>query len=383
MRRSLALLIALVIGAAIEAQGAQEILPHPARPQLAAGADTNDARFYALLARSSRKPDERYAAFYWANRIRPTRLDYLAGMVDALLARQPPEWRWKYVFGYREVRESPVALLVDSIRREINYRDPFYGMTPMRGSCSAAKPGKLNAEALVYRGHSALDAGCYPNVLVYIDSAIARDSMVENHLLIRALALYKLQRLPEAAADMQRAIAGVRRLQAQSIEQSLYNTAMLEYVTGMMHMSIGDAVSARKAFQRSLAEDLSFHMAHVRLAELARNRADLASALEALSLATQLRPDDSFAQAAYAQALLAAERYDEAREAYRRAVELSPQYADLRFGLAELHDRAGDASAAVRVYRDYLSRAPQADSLQMKFAEERIEFLEQQLVSTP
>jgi tetratricopeptide (TPR) repeat protein len=358
------------------AQAQPNGFPDPIRPKLVATADTNDSRAYASLARASRKPADAYAAFVWAHRLRPTRLDYLSEMVDALIAGQSQRWLRRYVSGHPEVRDSPLARQADSIRRVIVLRDPFFGLPPAKGSCSATPVRDLAAEQLVERGFYALQTGCYYRAIAYLEEAAQRDSMLEHLLHLRAVAWHMVRRPAEAATDLQRAIVGVRRLQAQSIEQSLYSTAMLEYVLGMMHMRIGDAVSARGAFERALSEDLSFHTAHVRLGELAMGKGDLNAAIDAFSMATQIRPDDAFALGAYANALTAAKRYDEARAAYEQAIGLVPHYADYRFALAELLDRAGDAPSAVRAYRDYVGRAARHDSLQIQFATDRISTME-------
>jgi tetratricopeptide (TPR) repeat protein len=186
------------------------------------------------------------------------------------------------------------------------------------------------------------------------------------------MAWHMVRRPEEAAADLRRAIAGVRRLQATSIKESLYNTGLLEYVAGMMLMRIGDNVAARRAFERALTEDLSLHMAHVRLGELAMGRGDLANALESLSLASQIRPDDALTLAAYAQALAAANRHEEARAAFAEAIRHAPYFADIRFALAESYDRTSDTISALGAYREYVSLAARQDSLQVQFATDRI-----------
>ncbi len=363
----------MLLVSAVQAQSAD--FSNPARPQLAADADTNDARSYAAFADASREVADAYAGYWWAHRLKPTRLDYLSGMIGALETGRSEILRDRR----RKDREDVAAMLssrIDSLKEKIAFRDPLFGLPPLNGACTTRPLKGMDVRELIGRGVLDLSAGCYYGTIAYLEEAVRRDSMLEPLLQLRAMAWHMVRRPEEAATDLQRAIVGVRRMRAQSIEQSTVSTAMLEYLLGMMYTRFNDRVSARRAFERAIGEDLSFYMAHVRLAELAMGRGDLNGAIGALSLASQMRPDDALVLEAYAQALRSAKRYSEAETAYAQAITYAPDYADLRFSFAELLDLTGNASAAMNAFREYVARAAREDSAQIQFANDRISTLE-------
>ncbi|HUF30783.1 MAG TPA: hypothetical protein VMM77_08940 [Gemmatimonadaceae bacterium] len=373
MRIAAAALLSILLFSSAQAQSAD--FSNPARPRLPAGADTNDARVYAAFANASRSAGDAYAGFVWAHRLRPARLDYLSGMVGALAAGRYELWSDRRRKDRRDVA-SILSSRLDSLEEIIAFRDPLFGLPALNGTCGARPMEAMDVEELVRRGMRDLRAGCYYGTIAYLEEAARRDTMLEHLLQFRAMAWHMARRPQEAAADLQRAMVGVRRLRAQSIEQPRVSTAMLEYVLGMMYTRFNDRVSARRAFERAIGEDLSFYMAHVRLAELAMVRGDLNGAIDALSLASQMRPDDALVLEAYAHALRSAKRYVEAHAAYAQAITHAPYYADLRFAQAELFDLTGNASAARDAYREYITRAAGHDSSQVQFAGERISTME-------
>ena len=374
MRLALAVALSLLFTATARAQSPD--FANPPRPRLPAAADTNDARSYASLANAARNPDEAYAAYLWAHRIKPTRLDYLSGVMEALHGAQSRRWTARRDRKAAHDQAKMLLRMRDSVERLLIVRDPFFGLPPVNGSCQPITMEDARKEELVAAGVFSLRSGCYYRTIAYLEEAARRDSMLEHLLHYRAMAWHMVRRPMEAAADLRRAIIGVRRLQAASIEESLYNTGLLEYVAGMMLMRIGDNIAARRAFERALTEDLSLHMAHVRLGELAMGRGDLANALESLSLASQIRPDDALTLAGYAQALAAANRHEEARTTFTEAIGHAPFFADLRFALAESYDRSSDTVSAIGAYHAYVSLAARQDSLQVQFATDRIRELE-------
>jgi tetratricopeptide (TPR) repeat protein len=375
MRLAITVALCWLLAASARAQSVD--FADPARPGLPAGADTNDARSYASLAAAAQNPNDAYAAYLWAHRIKPTRLDYLSGVRDALEGARAERRRARRNKEAAHAEADMLRSMRDSVQRLLIVRDPFFGLPAVDGSCQPTSMKNVRTEVLVLTGLLALRRGCYYGTIAYLEEAARRDTMLEHLLHLRAMAWHMVQRPEEAAADLRRAITGVRRLQAKSFEESLYNTGLLEYVAGMMLMRIGDNVPARRAFERALTEDLSLHMAHVRLGELAMGRGDLPSALESLSLASQIRPNDALTVAGYAQALAAANLQEEARAAYVEAIRHAPYFADLRFALAELHDRSSDTTSALEAYRQYVSLAARQDSLQVQFATERIRSLQE------
>ena len=373
LRIAVAALMGMLLVSAAQAQSVD--FANPARPRLAAEADTNDARSYAAFANASGNVADAYAGYLWAHRLKPTRLDYLSGMIGALETGRSEISRDRR----RKDRDEVAAILssrIDSLREIIAFRDPLFGLPPLNDACTTRPLKGMDIRELIGRGVLDLRAGCYYGTIAYLEEAVRRDTMLEHLLQMRAMAWHMVRRPEEAATDLQRAIVGVRRMRAQSIEQSPVSTAMLEYLLGMMYTRFNDRVSARRAFERAIGEDLSFYMAHVRLAELAMGRGDLNGAIDALSLASQMRPDDALVLEAYAQALRSAGRHSEARAAYAQAITYAPDYADLRFSFAELLDLTGNMSAALNAFREYVARAAREDSAQVQFATDRISTME-------
>jgi YaiO family outer membrane protein len=79
----------------------------------------------------------------------------------------------------------------------------------------------------------------------------------------------------------------------------------------------------------------------------ARTAGDSQGAIEALSRAVAADPANADAQLQLGLALLGAGRLDQAEAAFRRTLELAPQYADARIGLARVAQRRGDSAAAI------------------------------------
>ena len=135
---------------------------------------------------------------------------------------------------------------------------------------------------------------------------------------------------------------------------------MFEYSLGRVYFQLSQHDSARAALGRALEEDLSFHMAHVSLAEIALVQGDTATALSELALATELRAADAGVRLMYGQALLDAKRADEAAEQLRQAIAHEPFFALPYYHLARALEAQGKGPEAAAQYRDFLARAPKA-----------------------
>jgi superkiller protein 3 len=53
------------------------------------------------------------------------------------------------------------------------------------------------------------------------------------------------------------------------------------------------------------------------------------------------------------------EKYDEAIEAYRKALEIDPGYTDAVHGLAMCYQAKGDLDAAIQVTKEHIAQAPE------------------------
>jgi tetratricopeptide (TPR) repeat protein len=115
----------------------------------------------------------------------------------------------------------------------------------------------------------------------------------------------------------------------------------------------GDPERAFEAYRRALELDPEHADAHVNLGCLHHGAGKLADAEAEYRAALRLRPENATAAFDLAVALEDQARLAEARAAYERCLALDPACADAHYNLARLHDRAGDALAAVRHLREY------------------------------
>jgi Flp pilus assembly protein TadD len=115
--------------------------------------------------------------------------------------------------------------------------------------------------------------------------------------------------------------------------------------------------------EASLRTLLAFRPDHgealVGLGVLMRERGDLPGAIETLTRAVALlkRDPEAWAELGFAYAL--ARRFDEARDALRKAVRAKPDFLEALAALAEIELGAGDAEQAVAAARRVTSLAPQ------------------------
>ncbi len=87
------------------------------------------------------------------------------------------------------------------------------------------------------------------------------------------------------------------------------------------------------------------------------------SAVELLARAVSAEPRNADAQLQYGLSLLAAGRLDEAERAFRTTLELAPDYADARLGLARVHQRRGERAAALAELEQVAVTNPEVSDL--------------------
>jgi Tfp pilus assembly protein PilF len=145
----------------------------------------------------------------------------------------------------------------------------------------------------------------------------------------------------------------------------------------MLHEAGGRTAEARRAWERALEEDMSMYPARAALARLALRERHPAEAADHMAQAVDLAPNDAVMQFEYGNALVAANRRDDAIAAYQRAVQLEPYWAEpyMRLGIA--FDNAGQPAEALFAYRAYLERAPRRHAPAIQRITERIAALGQ------
>lgn len=99
---------------------------------------------------------------------------------------------------------------------------------------------------------------------------------------------------------------------------------------------------------------------------LARVRLMLGEPAEALTVLDALTPDDAPAwrtQTLRGRALVALDRYDEARAALTEALKINPDPAEALYFLARVHEHAGEWQQAAEAYRNAYEKSPAGKSL--------------------
>lgn len=141
---------------------------------------------------------------------------------------------------------------------------------------------------------------------------------------------------------------------------------------GWMYELARQPALAREAYDRVIAEDLSFYMAHLRLGELARIRGDTATYLQEYQLAVDLKPESPFLQERYGSALVNAGRPADAVPHFEKAIAAEPLFAMPYFGLALALDRSDQKPQAIEQYTRFLGIAPLVRQQERAHAKQRI-----------
>jgi tetratricopeptide (TPR) repeat protein len=335
----------------------------PERPVLPAGADTNNASAYFLFGELAiyAKPDTAAAAFYWATRLDPWRAKaYYAraiALVRSLMAPHPGTSIW---VPKRRLRETEMQV-IDSLYRVAYNLNPFIDR---RLDYLIGPPVQF---LICGRVRDPISAGiCFLHKREYAEAVRSlgaalkkKPKEIDLHYL-RAQAFFRLLQFDSAATEL--------RLLADSLESRQTKKAMMYvsraaifYAQGMAYTEHGDTTKARDAYERALVEDLSFHMASVRLAGHALTTGDTAAALNHLAHAVGVRPADVPLRLYYGIALSNKNQRREAAEQYMRAIEINPYYAPPYLHLGRLLEQS-DLENAVTSYHMYLGLASQSDS---------------------
>lgn len=381
----------------------------PARPQLPATADTNDARAYHALGAAllPTDPDRAADAFHWATRIDPALAESYYGRYVAFLLHDPRRL-WLYDAGVKRVVDSREIQRLDSLFARAVILNPAvplrYGRLLAIGSMKQAveeynakqhctmSPGLVqeatskSCAKLTYRDEAQLNSAFDRSVsgAPHGDAIRARmyqaDGDYSSATAAWALAIGRAKNRPEfraargrlylqigqsdsAIADFRQALKELRTRDKKDFVAFYSSKAMLEFTLGLAHQQARDDASAREAFGRALQEDLAFYPAHVRLGYLALDQHDTTTALSELDLAMQLRPDDGLVRDQYGYALYEAGKTGAAIEQLKKALELEPYFALPWKHLGDAYLRAGRAADASHAYRSFLSMARREDPL--------------------
>jgi Tfp pilus assembly protein PilF len=360
----------VVLGCGSKRSGAGDTFPEqsvwvaPPRPRLPETADTNDASTYFLHGSLtiSHAPDTAAAAFFWATQLDPWRANAYYARSVALLRTM---WERHPVAGIWLPRRSPrehELKIVDSLNRVAYSIDPYIDRHFDR--LIGPPPSLVRCD----RVRDATSAGlCFMQLANYAQSAQKLAAALKKapkeiflHY-VRAQALFQLRHFDSAAIALGVLADSLGKRQEKELNAFYVSRATIYYAQGMAYTQLNDTAGARVAYERALVEDLSFHMANVRLAGRALATGDTVAALAHLEQAVGLSPNDVPLRYYYGASLMHANRPREAEEHFRRAIELNAYYAPPHLLLAMLLEKR-DVAAAARSYDAYLARAARRDS---------------------
>jgi tetratricopeptide (TPR) repeat protein len=363
----LTLTVASVLGAApARAQG------EPERPSLPRGADSNDWEAYFDLGERHfwYRPAQAAAAFYWAGRLDPTRAEPLFARWAAFYATNQGTWEG-YLDQNPQTMRRPEVIANDSLVLRALRRNPFVH----RGLEAAlySRMGRRLAVDNVLTAFLNYGEGDFAQAADGF-GRVVRANPVQNYRFRqwRALSFAGAGQLDSAAVELTALLQTLRSRDQASLQYYYDSKALQEHALGMLHDAAGRPAEARRAWERALEEDLTMYPSRAALARLALRERKPEEAVEHMAQAAELAPDDAVMHLEHGNALMAANRRDDAIAAFQRALQLEPHWAEpyLRLGIA--FDNAGKPAEAVAAYRAYLQRAPRGQASTIQRITERI-----------
>jgi tetratricopeptide (TPR) repeat protein len=199
----------------------------------------------------------------------------------------------------------------------------------------------------------------FPEAVAQYAKAIAKKPKDYELHAERARAFFHMAQFDSTVAEMNRALEGYRKDDEKDLVILYESKAMYEFSIANAYIQAGKLEEAREALGRALTEDLSFYIAHQRMAALALKAGDTTTALSEYELAVQLNNDDAPLRAEYGAVLVALGKYAEAEAPLLRAIELEPWYAQPYAILASAYEGMGKTADAVAQYTRFLALASQ------------------------
>lgn len=372
-----ALFLLLSIGTDVSAQRDKE----PRRPNLAAGADTNDAHAYYDFAVGVMSDDPQKAAdaLYWSTRIDPSWADSFYARRVALLLIDPTRFL-RYSSG--DTRAQEEAKAIDSLYYRALTINPFVSqrldrklfdaiLDDMSRRNSAGKGNSGNArfamELALQRAPAATRAriaygdGKLDEAITLYTLAIEKNDKSVSLRMDRGRILMEAGRPEGALIDLSGALEELQKTEQKNLIFVYRSKALTEHSIAVVQQRLGNIAAAKEEYGRALQEDLSYYPAHMQLAFIALDQKDTATALTEMDLATQLRPDDATAQYLYGYALVRAGKANQAIEHLKKASQLEPLYAAPKLIYARILQSADFGQEAIASYREFLSLAARND----------------------
>jgi tetratricopeptide (TPR) repeat protein len=349
---------------------AQKKPREPRRPKMEAGRDTNSAGayYYWGLSQLERNPRGAQDAFYWASRLEPSWADPLYAQRIAFHMSDLVRF-WKYLTGTKYVLKSAEVKRVDSLLFRAMLRDPFFFrrhdkllIDRMIEEFTGQYGGFISGDPEM-RAWFAYSQTKFPEAVELYAKAIAKKPNDYELHAERARAFFHMGRFDSTVAEMTLALEGYRKEDEEDLVVLYESKAMYEFSIANAYMQARKLQEAREALGRALAEDLSFYVAHQRMAALSLIAGDTATAISEYELAVQLNTDDAPLRAEYGAVLVRLGKNAEAEPHLVRAIELEPWYARSYAILASAYEGLGKNAEAVEQYTKFMQRAPRNDEL--------------------
>jgi tetratricopeptide (TPR) repeat protein len=330
----------------------------PPRPHLDGDApDTNDAQaYYEHGARLLwTRPGEAAESFAWATRLDPT---FGQAYYDRWLALDRQRGSWLRGHGAAGIDLTPAAAArLDSLRSTAFALNPFLVTAEDR-----AGPRTYAWADDRELGREAFRRADYAAAIERLGRVLAKDPHAGDVRVDRARAMFFLHRYDDAAQELTLALASAERAENDSGRLAPGLTKELfDYAIGILQAQRGDLTGAREAYERAVADNLGFAMAHARLAGVALLQHDTTTALVEYQTAIAIRSDDAGVRCLYGYALFRAGRLDDAEHELREAVRLDPDYALPYVWIGRALDARHTAGAA-DAYALFLAHAARDDA---------------------
>lgn len=345
--RRLILRTFFALGCAAAAATVRAQTSPPGRPRLERDQDGRDWRSYLSCAVMAESYKDARACLYWAARLDPSRAEPLYA-----------EW----MLGEQKN---------DSVHREALMRDPFVYQARV-ATLGERKYGVFSSPAA--RAWGALAAGNYFDAARNFDVVLAADSSALDARWGAAIAQYYRRKLDSSAMHVRALDDALRRKRERTL-QGVYTTFdFLGFMEGVAWLAGGRRDSARAALERAVGENVAFYPASMLLGDLALERGDTATADQLWAQAAELQQSNGYVRGRYGQYLLRRRRFGDAEQELRATLALEPHWVDAHWALARALDAQGGArvSDATAAFREFLRRAPAADSARRSAAAQRV-----------
>jgi tetratricopeptide (TPR) repeat protein len=350
------------------ALAAQQLAPLPERPRLGAQADTNDAAAYysygtVWIARNAAVAQ---ASFYWATRLDPEMADaYYARAIAYALAFGDSVTDRHLRGGNSEMdptREQYAlfdSLMYNAFARE-PFLDPRFNLLFFPPEIRRLFPKSPDPDL---RGDYAFATHEYGQALADWARALKQDPKRYGLRVKRARAFYFAQQLDSAYKELALVVDTLEARQMAKLgkTKTYLSKEMYLYQMGVIREQQGQREVARELYGRALTESIAWYMAHVRLAGLALQSGDSATAVNEWDLAVQIRDYDPSLHYRYAELLFTMGRSEEAATQLRKAIALDLDYAPPYALLGRAEEARGHRKDALEAYMEFSRRAGRAD----------------------